>query len=150
MKKFLTTVFSVMFALICFVMLGACGESEMDKVAGTYVMTDISGSVTANGQTVELSQELYEYYKITLFNDGTAIVRAKGAGATGTSIQNVGSWEYENGWIYLKSESSGITVIEEMKWENDTITYVTEQTMQGMKISMILTLQREVVEESAE
>lgn len=140
MKKAFSTLFSVICALLCVFMLGACGQNS--KYAGTYKMVSISGTVSMNGMTTTLSTEMYEYYNIILNEDGTAVVESKAAGSTGVAIEQDGTWEYEDGKIKLKSDNSGVTVVEEMTWENDTITYVAEQSAQGMTVSMTIVLQK--------
>ena len=60
MKKILSVMLVVALSLSCVLMLSACGKNS--QVAGTYEMVSISGTVTMNGQTVTLSEGLYDYY----------------------------------------------------------------------------------------
>ena len=69
MKKILSVMLVVALSLSCVLMLSACGKNS--QVAGTYEMVSISGTVTMNGQTVTLSEGLYDYYRIILNDDGT-------------------------------------------------------------------------------
>ena len=143
MKKTISTLLSMLCAFVLIVMLGACNANS--QYVGTYKMVSISGTVTANGITTELNTDLYDYYNITLNADGTAKVESKAAASTAL-VEAEGTWEVKDGKIRLMSESAGVTVVEEMNWENDTITYVAEQSASGMTISMTLVLQK-VVEE---
>ncbi|MBQ2717074.1 MAG: hypothetical protein IJF75_00570 [Clostridia bacterium] len=140
MKKILSVMLVVALSLSCVLMLSACGKNS--QVAGTYEMVSISGTVTMNGQTVTLSEGLYDYYRIILNDDGTAKVESKGAGNTSV-IEQEGTWEYEDNKVKLRSTTSGITVVEEMDWEDGTITYVANQSAQGMTISMTLILEKQ-------
>ena len=140
MKKTLATFFTVICTFICIFMLGSCNENA--KYAGTYKMVSITGSMTINGETTQLSTDLYEYYNIILNKDGTAVVESKGAQTVGMAVENEGTWEYEDGKIKLKSRNSGITVVEEMTLEGDTLTYVAEQAASGVSISMTIVLEK--------
>ena len=108
-------------------------------------MVSISGSVTANGMTTQLSTDLYEYYNIILNEDGTAKVESQAAGTT-TKVEGDATWEVEDGKIQLITRTSGVKVVEEMDWEDGTLTYVANQTASGMTISMTIVLEK-VVEE---
>ena len=114
MKKTLTTVLSSICTFICLVMMGACVQTN--KMAGTYKMKSVTGTITANGVTQTLSTDLYEYYNITLNNDGTALVEAKGANSAGMSMEGEATWESEGNVIKLKTQNAGVTVVEEMQW----------------------------------
>ena len=140
MKRILSLALGLVLALGCFVILPSCGMER--KIAGTYEMVEISGTLTMNGQTVELDEDLYDYYRITLNKDGTAEIESKGAGST-LKVEEEGTWEYEDDVIKLKSKPSGITVVEEMEWDDDVITYEAEQSAQGMTIKMTLILEKQ-------
>ena len=139
MKKILSFVLIVSMLLTCMVVFASCDTSS--KVAGTYEMVSVTGSLTYQGETIPLDEDLYDYYRITLEKDGTALVESKGADST-SKIEEEGTWEYEDGVIKLKSNTSGITVVEEMEWKDDKITYVAEESGQGMKIKMTLILEK--------
>ncbi len=139
MKKILSVMLVVALSLSCVLMLSACGNSE---VAGTYEMVSISGTVTSYGQTIPLSEDLYDYYRIILNEDGTATVQSKAKGNT-TVIEQDGTWEFEDNKVKLKSTTAGVSVVEEMDWKDGTITYVANQSAQGMTISMTLVLEKQ-------
>lgn len=140
MKKILTLAMALALIATCAFHLISCGGR--DDVVGTYEMVSVSGTVTYNGQTVELSEDLYEYYRIILDRDGTAKIESKASNST-LKVEEEGTWEYEDGVLKVKSSPSGIAVVEEMKWENGTITYEAEQSGQGMTIKMTLVLQKQ-------
>ena len=140
MKKLLSAMLALAMVLVCLSFV-AC-VSEKDDVAGTYVMTDISGTVTYNGQTVALTDSLYEYFRIILNEDGTAKIESKGVENT-AKVEVNGTWEYEEGLLSIKSETNGLTVIEEMQWEDGVISYDAKQSGNGMTISFTIILEKE-------
>ena len=77
MKKILSFVLIVSMLLTCMVVFASCDTSS--KVAGTYEMVSVTGSLTYQGETIALDEDLYDYYRITLEKDGTALVESKGA-----------------------------------------------------------------------
>ncbi|MBE5742780.1 MAG: hypothetical protein E7360_05670 [Clostridiales bacterium] len=139
MKKLLAIILSVVTCFACLSLVSSCGNNS--KFVGTYEMVSITGTMTYNGQTTQLDESLYEYYRITLNKDGTALVESKGNNTT-SKIENEGTWEYKNNKVRLKSTQAGITVVEEMDWEDGVITYVANQSGQGMEISMNLVLEK--------
>ena len=150
MKKLLSVLILIALCISCMTVMIACeGETETEtetetqsmeeKIAGVYEMTDISGSMTANGQTISLSKDLYEYYLITLNEDGTATVESKAAG-NDLKVEQEATWEWDDGKIELKSTTQGITVVEELDWKDNVITYKATQSAQGLTITMNITL----------
>lgn len=147
MKKILSSALLLTLLVAFALTLTSCSlpffkKDMTDEIAGTYEMVRISGTVTYNGQTIDLEEDLYEYYRITLDEDGTCTVEAKGAGNT-SKIENEGTWEYEDGTLEIKTETNGVTVVEEMEWEDDVITYDAKETTSGMTIKMHLVLEKQ-------
>ena len=140
MKRVFVLVLGLVLTLSCLLSLSACTMES--KIAGTYEMVSVSGTLTYNGVTTELGEDLYDYYRITLNRDGTALIESKGADST-AKIEEEGTWEYEDDLIKLKSRPSGITVVEEMEWKDGVITYEAEQSGQGMAIKMTLILEKQ-------
>ena len=140
MKKLLSLALAAVLLLSCIVLFAAC-NSENDKLVGTYEMSSVSGTVTYEGQTVELEEDLYDYYRLTLNKDGTCLVESKGAGTT-TKIEEEGTWEYEDDVLKIKTKSSGVTAVEEMTWKNDRIYYDAEVSVSGMTVEMSLILRK--------
>ncbi len=138
MRKILVLIMTVATSMIFILSLSAC---ENAKYAGTYEMISISGQMTMNGQTTEITKDLYEYYRIVLEEDGSAKVQSKGKANT-TAVEMEGSWEYTDGKIILKSSNSGINTIEEMLWEKGKITYSASQSGAGYTIEMDIVLQK--------
>ncbi len=142
MKKILSLTLVVLLTLGTLLMICSCNKSaDNSKVAGVYEMVDISGTIKVNGQTTQLKEELYDYYRITLNTDGSAKVESKGAGTT-AKIEEVAEWELDGNTIKLKSKPQGITVVEEMEWDNGTITYNANQSASGMTVSMTIVLKK--------
>ena len=54
-----------------------------------------------------------------------------------------GTWEYEEGLLSVKSETNGLTVIEEMQWEDGVISYDAKQSGNGMTVSFTIILEKE-------
>ena len=123
----------------CALTFASCNSD--DKIAGTYEMTSISGTVTYGGETIELEEDLYDYYRITLKKNGSCMIESKASGST-TKVEEEGTWEYDDGILKIKSNPSGITTVEEMTWEDDVIIYEAEQNASGMKIEMKLRLEK--------
>ena len=153
MKKTFFIIMIIALALSFTLLLTACtgGDETPEEpkitVDGKYEMTSISGSVTVGTTTVELEEGLYEYYRMTLNLDGTALIEAKGAtqnGVEGAKIEREATWEYdvENGILKIMSKEGSLTVVEEMQWAEGVITYETEQTAQGMTMKMTLILEK--------
>ena len=122
--------------------LASCGRNS--ELVGTYEMTSLSGAITYNGQTTTLNKNSFTYYRIILSRNGDCKVEAKAADSTAKTEQE-GTWEYdaESGTLSIKSEEAGVTVIEEMQWEDGVITYNSEQTQSGMKIKMRMKLEKQ-------
>lgn len=149
MKKTISIIMILALALSFAFVLTSCKGPEEDKITvdGKYEMTSISGSVSYNGTTVELEEGLYEYYRMTLNTDGTALIEAKGAtqnGISGTKIENEATWEFDEktGILEIKTKEGSLTVVEEMKWVDGVITYDTQQSAQGMTMKMTLILEK--------
>jgi hypothetical protein len=104
-------------------------------------MTSITGTVTYNGITTTLDQGLYEYYRLTLNKDGTALVECKAKSST-TKIEQKAEWDYEDGIIKITSAPQGITVVEEMEWNDGVIIYEAVENSAGITVSMKLTLEK--------
>ena len=142
MKKILSLMLVVILAFGCVFALASCGEKSGSEITGVYELESIEGTMSYNGETVELDESLYEYYRITLEKDGTALIESKAAGSTGVRIEEEGTWEYEDGKLELKSSPQGITVVEEMEWDDGVITYTTEQYSGGISMSFTMVLKK--------
>lgn len=141
MKKLLSLTLIICLIATCVIALASCNSQE-NKMVGTYEMVSISGTITYNGTTVQLEEDLYEYYRIILNKDGSCAIESKGKANT-SKVEQEGTWEYENDTLKIKTNSSGITVVEEMQWKDGTITYNAEQNASGMKIKMSLILEKQ-------
>ena len=139
MKKISISILAVMMCMMCLLAFTACQNSPY---VGTYEMVSISGTMTVYGQTIKLTKDLYEYYRITLNEDGTAKVQSKAVNNT-TAIEADGTWEFVDGKIFLKSTTSGITTVEEMTWEDGVITYSANQSAQGISMEMTIVLEKQ-------
>lgn len=145
MKKLLTVLILIALCLSCMTMMISCDIMNIGikkEIVGVYEMTDISGSMSANGQTISLSKDLYEYYRITFNKDGTAKVESKAVGNT-AKIEQEATWEWDDGKIELKSNPQGVTVVEELDWNDGVITYKATQSAQGITIVMNITLKKQ-------
>lgn len=148
MKKFLSLLVIIALCLGCTAMITACDKEKEEEenvekeIAGTYEMTDISGSIVYNGETTTLSKDLYDYYRIIFNEDGTAKVESKGAGTT-AKVEQDGTWKWTGEKLELRSENSGVTVVEEMEWNDGVITYTANQSAQGMTVTMTITLEKQ-------
>lgn len=140
MKKTLSLVLALMLALGCVFALVSCGGGD---VAGTYEMTDISGSTTSGGVTSPISKDMFEYYTITLNNDGTGTVASKANGASTAMEQDI-EWELDGSVLKIITNSGGMKITEEMTYENGVITYdVTQSLGGGNSMSMHLVLEKQ-------
>lgn len=139
MKKILSLILVTVLLLSCVSVLSSCGMKA--KIAGTYEMVSISGTATYNGVTTELEEGLYEYYRLTLNKDGSALIEAKGKNNS-SKIEQEAEWDYKDGVIKLKSAPMGITVVEEMEWDDGVITYEAKESAQGMTVNMKLILEK--------
>ena len=142
MKKLLSFVLVIYLIAACLLTFVSCGKNS--ELVGTYEMSSISGLMSYNGQTIELDEDLYEYYRITLKRNGSCKIESKAADSS-SKIEQEGTWEYfeESGILAIKSEDNGVTVIEEMKWKDGIITYDVEQTVSSAKIKMRLKLKKQ-------
>ena len=142
MKKLLSLTLALCLLALCLFSLASCGRNS--ELVGTYEMTSLSGAITYNGQTTTLNKNSFTYYRIILSRNGDCKVEAKAADSTAKTEQE-GTWEYdaESGTLSIKSEEAGVTVIEEMQWEDGVITYNSEQTQSGMKIKMRMKLEKQ-------
>ena len=59
MKKTLAIVLALVMLLTASVTLISCSNKNPNNVVGVYEMTDISGTLTNNGQVTQLSKDLY-------------------------------------------------------------------------------------------
>ena len=150
MKKFIITLLSVVMCFACLTMATSCVNKKINKeVVGVYEMANVSGTINQNGFVTNLDVSLYEYYRITLKEDGSALVESKGTSSSAI-YEAEGTWEWSDGKIKLKTTQSGITVTEVMDWADGVITYKAYQESAGIKIDMVLTLERVTDDEKAE
>ena len=155
MKKFITIILGVVLCFACLAMATSCESKDKDKkgkinkeVVGVYEMVSVSGTINQNGYITNLDKSLYEYYRITLNADGSAVVESKGA-LSSAIYEAEGTWEWSNGKIKMKSTVSGVTTVEVMDWEDGVITYEAHEVGQGIEITMVLVLERVAVPEES-
>ena len=154
MKKFITILISVIMCFACLSMATSCDEKDDEKdkakinkeAVGVYEMVEISGTINQGGYVTTLDESLYDYYRITLSEDGSALIESRGNGMS-TGIEATGTWEWDDGQIKVKSKQSGVTTVEVMDWEDGVITYEANVAAQGTEINMVLVLERVYVEE---
>ena len=143
MKRIVSLALVLVLTMTCVLAFASCGMER--KIAGTYEMTSISGTITQNGVTTELNEGLYEYYRLILDKDGTVKIEAKGSD-TGVQMEEEGTWEWDKEdevlKIKTKPEGSPVSVTEEMEWEDDTITYTVNQSAQGVTFTFTLVLEK--------
>lgn len=140
MKRVVSLALVLMMVLTCMLAFASCGQEK--KMVGTYEMVSISGTMTYNGETVQLDKNMYEYYRIILEKDGVVTIESKGT--NGIAYEEEGEWKWDDDVlkIWTKPEGSPARVLEEMEWEDDTITYTANQTAEGMTISMTIVLEK--------
>ena len=140
MKRVVSLALVLMMVLTCMLAFASCGQEK--KMVGTYEMVSISGTMTYNGETVQLDKNMYEYYRIILEKDGVVTIESKGT--NGIAYEEEGEWKWDDDVlkIWTKPEGSPTRVLEEMEWEDDTITYTANQTAEGMTISMTIVLEK--------
>lgn len=139
MKRFLISTLLVAISVMALLSFVGCSNF---MYAGTYEMVGLSGEVTVSGQTIQLNEDLFDYYRIILNEDGSAKIQSKAKSST-TSVEAEGTWEFSDGKLKIKhTNSAGITTIEEMDLENGKITYNASQTIQGMNVQMQIVLEK--------
>lgn len=138
MKKTLSLAIAVILVFACMFTLAACGKKN--EFVGVYEMQEISGTLTSNGTTTQLDKSLYKYYTIELKADNTAIVRSEATGTTNQTVEAEATWKAEGNVIKLISTVGGISITEEMTYDNGTLTYSSKQSAAGMTIEMTMTL----------
>ena len=144
MKKLLSSTLLLALLMALVFTLASCALFRFDiteEIVGTYEMVGISGTMSYNGQTVNLDEDLYEYYRIIIREDGSCIVKSKGTSSSSV-FESAGTWEYNEGVLEIKTSQSGVTVVEEMKWEDGVITYDAKTSSSGITISMHLVLEK--------
>ena len=143
MKKTLAIVLALVMLLTASVTLISCSNKNPNNVVGVYEMTDISGTLTNNGQVTQLSKDLYEYYTITLEKGGKATIASAAKGSS-SEIKQEATWEYEKGELRITSAPQGINVTEIMELKDGVITYETTQQLSAtQKISMKIILEKQ-------
>lgn len=140
MKRVVSLALVLMMVLTCMLAFASCGQEK--KMVGTYEMVSISGTMTYNGETVQLDEDLYEYYRIILEKDGVVTIESKGTNGVGYEEEGEWKWDDDMLKIWTKPEGSSTRVLEEMEWEDDTITYTANQTGEGVTISMTIVLEK--------
>ncbi len=140
MKKITALTLALIIGLTCSVFLFSCGGTIEDKIVGTYSMTDVSGTLTVNGETTPLSTDLYEKYEIILNKDGSAKIIA--AAVNSVESEQEGTWKYEEGKLKITNELMGTEVTEIMEWNDNVITYENKQSEEGVEVSVKLTLKK--------
>ena len=140
MKKTWTIALVVVLTLGCVMAFAACANRE---IVGVFEMEEISGTLEMNGRTTTLDKSLYEFYTIEFKNDGTVLMRAKGANTVNQTIETEGTWTMSGNTVKVKSTQNGLSVVEEMTYEDGVLTYTTKQSGGGVSIDMTLTLKKQ-------
>ena len=113
----------------------ACDNTA--NVVGSYEMTDFRGRVKYCGNTTELENDLFDYYRIDLGKDRTYKLESRRTG-TASSESETGTWNYREGIITLTSGTDGSQ--RQMSWDYIYIVYEAEEQAVDMTVSYTLTL----------
>ena len=141
MKRLVAIFLTAVLVLGSVMALASCNDANPKDMVGVYELSDISGSITANGQTTALSKDLYEYYTIELKDGGAATVKSAGAGFS-VEYEEEATWKYEDGKLKITSKPQGVEVTEVMDIKDGVITYETTQSTGGTVISMKIVLEK--------
>ncbi len=101
-------------------------------IDGKYTLTSVSGTI--DGKIVDAS--MYEYFEIILTEKGNVDIRSKASNG-GVSYEGKGTYTFENNEITISHVKGGETITETYKYDNGTITCVTEN--ENDKLTIILT-----------
>ena len=146
MKKlicFITIIFSLIFVSSCGIFNSTPSRSSINlEYVGTYEMVNISGTLTYKGYTIKLDKSLYKYFRVTLSEDGTALVESGQANTT-TVYSASGTWSDNGNIINIISYVNGEAIVEQMTWDNGKITYITRQTISGIICNIKVVLKKE-------
>lgn len=142
MKRIVSLALVLMMVLTCTLAFASCGQEK--KMLGTYEMVSISGTMTYNGETIQLDKSMYEYYRIILEKDGVVTIESKGT--NGAATEEEGEWEWDKDdevlKIWTKPEGSFTRVLEKMEWEDGKITYNVDQTAEGITMKFTIVLEK--------
>lgn len=128
--------------------LAACGGPTMEEVVGEYEMTDVSVTVDYEGTAITAGKEFFDYFRMTLKEDGTAIVSAKYS--TGDTYSQSGTYTCGGGKIRMTTTENGVSVTEKYKYSDGVISFETSVATPKMKISMSIALTKLIEEETQE
>lgn len=130
MKKIWVTLCMAFASLIALFSLAGC--ADYSEIAGTYQMTEISGTV--NG--VSVNKGMYAYFRIILEKNGDGTVQSKASGTGGVAYEAKGTFTYseEEGKIRMTAKSGAASVTEEYDYADGVITY--RVNSQGMNFTV--------------
>lgn len=129
MKKLGRILICVFLITALCVSFAACNKN-LKEVAGTYELDEVSGYVINNGQRIDISNDSYEYFTLTLDKKGNATVKSKGAGTTVT-VEASGEYTYKDGKISLTTTQGGLSVTEIYDYADGYITYTIDNPSVG-------------------
>ena len=133
MKKKLVFVALAML-MLCVVSLAACVDPSLKEVEGTYEMTDISGTMSG----IEVTPDMYEYFRIILDGKGNGKVQSKGKGIGTAEYEAEGTYTYKDGKIKFTTKNSAIRATEIYDYADGVITY----TLNQGDVNFTITLKR--------
>ncbi len=120
-------------AISLFLSLKPINDSSNDlSIEGKYTLTSISGTI--NGNKVDVS--MYEYYELILTKKGNVTIRSK-ASNSDASYEGQGTYTFKNNEITLSHVKDGENITETYKYDNGTITCVSEDGSD--KLTIVLT-----------
>ena len=122
MKKKLVFV-AMALLLLCVVSLAACVDPALKEVEGTYEMTDICGTISG----VDVTPDMYEYFRIILDGKGNGKVQSKGKGIGAATYEAEGTYTYKDGKIEFTTKNSAIKATETYDYADGVITYTVNQ-----------------------
>ena len=133
MKRALSLVFASILLLCSALSLASCGG-----ITGTYEMTSIEGIKVVDGFRSEITMDDYDYYRITLNDNGTGILKSKLAGRSDV-YKAYFSWSYEGTTLTLTNLETGN--VQTMTLEDGVITIIsngTDGVRDGINMTLIL------------
>ena len=138
MKK---TVFALILMIIA-VSFTACASPDISEIAGTYELTELTGSITYGETEYELDKDSYEYYQVILREDGTACIRSKSI-FTMIDSSMEGTWKYSFGSIKITGKKEGNELTEKLRLKDDTLIYTTSISDDSSSLNMRLVLKKQ-------
>ena len=119
MKKKLAIILVAVLALTV-VCLTACTDPSLKEVEGTYELTSITG-----GESLGVTVDAYDYFRIILDGKGNGTVEFKVAGLS-LKQSSTGKYKYKNGQIEFTVKNGSTSATETYDYADGVITYVME------------------------